>query len=201
MFSRRAFLAGLAASILMAGAPEPPAVRLAAQYDAMGVERLWLPGHQIHWRTGEIRSDSPGKTHCCAFLAAACERLGIYILRPPEHGQALLANAQAQWLRRSGPDQGWQPVDSPFKAQELANAGKVVVAVYESPDPRKSGHAALVRPFDKSDALLETEGPQVTQAGAENAASTTLKQGFRHHRGAWVSAREFHVEFFVHDLP
>jgi len=176
-------------------------VHLAAQYDGMGVERLWLPGHKIDWRTGEIRSDRPGKTHCSAFLAAACERLGVYILRPPEHGQALLANAQVQWLRRSGPDQGWRPVASPFKAQDLANDGKVVAVLYESPDPRKSGHAALVRPSDKSDALLATEGPQVTQAGAENAASTSLKQGFRHHPGAWASAREYRVEFFVHDLP
>jgi hypothetical protein len=167
----------------------------------MEVESHWLPGHQIHWRTGEIRSDRPGKTHCSAFLAAACERLGIYLLRPPEHGQALLANAQAQWLRRSGPGRGWRPVDSPFRAQELVNAGQVVVAMYESPDPGKSGHAALVRPSDKSDALVETEGPQVTQAGAENAASTSLKQGFRHHPGAWVSARQYRVEFFVHDRP
>lgn len=201
MFGFRACLASLSFPILLVGGLPPQGVQLAARYDGMEVESHWLPGHQIHWRTGEIRSDSPGRTHCSAFLAAACERLDIYILRPPEHGQNLLANAQAQWLRRSGPDQGWQPVASPFKAQELANDGKVVVALYESPDPRKSGHAALVRPSDKSDAQLETEGPQVTQAGAENAASTTLKQGFRHHRGAWVSAREYRVEFFAHDLP
>ena len=28
-------------------------------------------------------------THCSAFVASVCERLGIYVLRPPEHSQVM----------------------------------------------------------------------------------------------------------------
>jgi len=74
------------------------------------------------------------------------------------------------------------------------------VVMFPSPDPARSGHAALVRASAKSDAELEAEGPQIVQAGARNADSTTVEQGFRHHRGAWVSARDFRVQFFAHPL-
>jgi hypothetical protein len=92
-------------------------------------------------------------------------------------------------------------VASPFRAQELANQGQVVVVMLPSPDPRKSGHAALVRASDKSEALLEAEGPQIVQAGARNADSTSVKEGFRHHRGAWVSGHDYAVQFFAHPAP
>jgi len=197
MLRLRAVLACLGAVVLMAGEVTPQGEHLAAQYDAMGVERLWLPGHPVDWQTGVWLSQRRGRTHCSAFAAAACARLGIYLLRPPEHGQDFLATAQGEWLRASG--EAWHPVPSPFQAQELANQGVVVLAVYPSPDPRRSGHVALVRPSDKPDELLASEGPQVIQAGAENAASTSLRQGFRHHRGAWNSARDYRVEFYSHD--
>jgi hypothetical protein len=195
----RAWLACLAFPALLAGPVTPEGALLAARYDAMDVEHHWLRGHQVDWRTGDPKPDRAGSTHCSEFIAAACERLGAYVLRPPEHGAKFLASAQAEWLGRSGPALGWRPVDSPFKAQELANQGRIVLVLYESPDPRKSGHAALVRPSDKADAVIAEEGPQVTQAGGENAASTSLRQGFRFHRGAWVSAREYKVVFFVHE--
>lgn len=201
MHPLRSLLACLSVSILVGGEVSPQGARLAARYDAMEVERLWLPGHPIDWRTGDPVSDRHWTTHCSAFVAAACERLGLYVLRPPEHRQARLATAQAEWMRQCGPEQGWRPVASPFEAQAFANQGLVVLALLASPDPKRSGHAALVRPSAKPEALLEAEGPQVIQAGAENAASTSLKQGFRHHRGARVSARECRVEFFVHELP
>jgi hypothetical protein len=166
----------------------------------MDVEHHWLAGTHVDWRTGEPDRGRPDKTHCSAFVAAACERLGIYILRPPDHGQVHLASAQALWLESEGANRGWKPVASPWEAQELANAGNVVVAVFPSPDPAKAGHAALVRPSSKSAARVAAEGPQVIQAGAENAASISLEKGFRHHRGAWSSARDFQVRFFTHAL-
>ena len=58
-----------------------------------------------------------------------------------------------------------------------------------------------LRASDKSQALLEAEGPQIIQAGAENATSTSVKEGFHHHRGAWFSARDYQVVFFAHALP
>ncbi len=42
------------------------------------------------------------------------------------------------------------------------------------------------------------EGPQVVQAGAENAASVSLAVGFRHHRGAWIPDGTGGVVFYAH---
>jgi hypothetical protein len=185
-------------SVLVAGLPEAGQA-LASRYDAMDVEHHWLAGQHVAWRTGDPDSGKSDKSHCSAFVAATCERLGIYILRPPEHGQVHLATAQADWLRQEGGRFGWKRVDSPATAQELANQGKVVVAAFGSQDPDKPGHIALVRPFEKPASLLDSEGPQVTQAGMENAASASLKEGFRHHRRAWVNSTAFQVEFYCHD--
>ncbi|MFX7052567.1 hypothetical protein ABTH91_21265, partial [Acinetobacter baumannii] len=70
-------------------------------YIKENVVEKWLAGHHINWETGE--PDNPNatkeiKTHCSAFVAAACKQLNIYILRPPQHAQELLANAQFDWL-------------------------------------------------------------------------------------------------------
>ena len=75
----------------------------------------------------------PGKhTHCSAFVAAFAKKLGIYILRPPEHGQVLLANAQNEWLPSAGAAQGWRAVSNALEAQALANSGVLVVASYHN---------------------------------------------------------------------
>src|SRR5438445_12263218 len=70
----------------------------------MNVESLWLAHEHVNWETGEPDKGEdytgPGRsTHCSAFAAAVGKRLGVYMLRPPEHGQILLANAQAAWFR------------------------------------------------------------------------------------------------------
>jgi hypothetical protein len=176
----------------------PAGVQLAQRYDAMDVEHRWLPGTHVNWRSGEPDNGKPDKTHCSAFLAAAAERLGVYILRPPDHTQVHLANAQYEWLSNEGKAQGWRAVDSPFEAQRLANAGVLVVAFYANPNPDKPGHAALIRPSEKRDSLIRSEGPQITQAGTQNARSTSLEEGFRHHPGAWHSASDYKVAFFAH---
>ena len=181
-----------------AGEVTPAGQKLAERLDAMDVEHHWLAGAHVDWRTGDPDRGTPFKSHCSVFVAAACERLGVYILRPPDHGQVHLASAQQEWLRAEGAAHGWRPVGSPYEAQRLANQGQVVVAVYGSPDPAKPGHIAVVRPSEKSPATIGVEGPQIIQAGAENWSSTSLREGFRHHRGAWQSARQFAVEFFAH---
>lgn len=56
-------------------------------------------------------------THCSAFVSAVCERLGVYVLRPPEHSQMLLANQQAMWVNGTGEGQGWSNVPDPVTAQ------------------------------------------------------------------------------------
>jgi len=201
MLLRRFVTPMLLASFLCAGEVTPLGAQLTERFTAMDVEHHWLPGHRLSdWRTGEAAART-GSTHCSTFLAAACERIGVDMLHPPEHGEKYLATAQTEWLRWEGLKHGWAPVDSPFLAQELANQGQVVVVMFPSPDPVKSGHAALIRASGKSRAELEEEGPQIIQAGGQNATSTTVKEGFRHHRGAWVSAEEFKILFFAHAAP
>jgi len=77
--------------------------KLAAALDGLNVESLWLAHEHVNWETGEpdrgAEDEGPGNhSHCSAFAAAAAKKLGVYLLRPPEHGQLLLANAQAKWL-------------------------------------------------------------------------------------------------------
>jgi hypothetical protein len=77
--------------------------RLAERLDAMDVEALWLAHQHVNWETreGGAEYEGPRQARALQWLAAAAaKRLGVYLLRPPEHGQQLLANAQAKWLGR-----------------------------------------------------------------------------------------------------
>jgi len=196
----RLFLPLLLPGLLSAGDIGPAGARLGARYDAMDVEHHWLPGRPVEWRTGDPdgRTSRGYPTHCDNFVESACDRMGVFI---PHLGVS--ANALARWLAKEGAGQGWKPVPSPFEAQRLANAGQVVVVAYATPPPHEDrpGHIALVRPDPKPDAEIQTEGPQVVQAGGQNANSTPLKHGFRFHREAWKSADEFQVRFYVHTPP
>jgi hypothetical protein len=176
--------------------------RLAAFLDGTGVDHLWLHGFRVNWETGEAISawgDGRPHTHCSAFVASAAMRLGIYILRPPEHSQVLLANAQMGWLR--GPEAvaiGWRQLPDVTAAQNRANLGELVLAVFENPDPDKPGHIAIIRPSEIDAANLLANGPFVTQAGLRNALSVPLAEGFASHRGAWVAGGTGSVRFFAH---
>jgi hypothetical protein len=179
----------------------PPGKKLLKKLDAMDVEHHWLPGVPVNWKSGEPTGKAPtgnGKhTHCSAFAAEACRRLGVYILRPPEHSQELLANAQYDWLFDAGKSEGWRQVKEPTMAQHDANQGFLVVAVYKEKDPKRPGHIAIVRPSTKSAQEIAAEGPQITQAGGHNANSTSLKHGFANHPDAWGKQK---VRYFEHKL-
>lgn len=174
--------------------------RLEAVLDGMNVESLWLANEHVNWETGQPDKgpdyDGPGRsTHCSAFAAAVSKKLGVYMLRPPDHGQVLLANAQTEWFRtEKGRQAGWRAVGSAEQAQTLANEGSLVVIVYESPDQHKPGHIAVVRPALRSKRLLDENGALITQAGQKNYASTSTKVGFSHHPGAWPQ----NVEYYAH---
>jgi hypothetical protein len=180
----------------------PEGQRLAKTLDQMDVERHWLPNTRVKWRTGEplekAVTDGKRHTHCSAFVAAAAAKLGVYILRPPQHSSTLLANAQYDWLGGEGRRQGWTPVETALQAQKLANEGRLVVAVYKESNPKRSGHIAIVRPIAKSEAKIHEEGPQIIQAGTDNHASTSLKEGFKHHKAAF---RDGLIRFYAHPLP
>lgn len=176
--------------------PSSPEVRLTHFLDSLNVDKLWLPGKTVNWETGEAL-DKPSASHCSAFAAAVAKRLDIYLLRPPEHGQTLLANAQHDWLEEKGASKGWHHVKSGVDAQEEANHGNLVVAVLENPNPKKAGHIAIVRPGHKTTEEIKTEGPNIIQAGGTNYVSASLKTGFARHPGAFEQNQ---IEFYSHEV-
>jgi hypothetical protein len=179
----------------------PTGHKLAQILDSMHVEDLWLAGHEVNWRTGEpigkTYSDGTLHTHCSAFAAAVAEKLGIYLLHPPEHSSILLANAQEEWLSSSGTNQGWHPVKSSVDAQKLANEGELVVVVCKNPDESRPGHIAIVRPSLRSDKKILSDGPEIIQAGIHNYTSTTTKEGFKNHLGAFENGQ---LLYFAHSV-
>ena len=105
--------------------PDVHGEKLRQFYLSMDVEHLWIAGQHINWETGV--ADNPDathnvKTHCSSFVAAACKRLNIYILRPPEHAQGLLANAQFDWLKTpEAAGKGWKPITDENKYWTVQN--------------------------------------------------------------------------------
>jgi len=166
---------------------------LARVLDEMEVEKYWQPGIGIHWKTGRHDpKQSQHATHCSAFVAGACERFGVYILRPPEHSQVLLANAQQKWLLHEGEKEGWRQVKSWSTAQRLANEGEVVVASYRNSNADKPGHVALVRPSTRSQQSITRDGPEFIWAGKHNHNRGSLEECFHEHKE--------YVLFFVHPM-
>jgi glutamine amidotransferase-like uncharacterized protein len=172
--------------------------------EAMEVDKLWLPGAIVDWKTGlptgqTIKDAKSKHTHCSQFVAAATERLGVYVLRPPEHGVVLLANAHFDWLASdAGKKAGWVALKDGGAAQAAANGGRLVLASLKNPDSTKSGHIAIVRPGNKDADLLAKEGPDVMQAGGTNALRTPLRKGFGNH------SKEYdQIAFYAHavELP
>ena len=166
------------------------------------VEKLWIKGQHVNWETGE--ADDPNatkgiKTHCSAFAASVCKQMDIYILQPPDHSHGSLANAQYNWLFTTAANKkGWKQItDNVFKtAQQLANEGKVVVAVYKNSDEKKPGHIALIMPAIKTETDLANEGPALIQAGRINSSHISLKQGFEKHITSWLPPTNEIVFFY-----
>ena len=191
-----------AGSVPCCGSITPAGERLSAMLDEMQVERLWIAHEHVNWETGVPDKGSdyvgPGNhTHCSAFAAAAAKRLGVYLLRPPDHGQVLLANAQADWLASdAGRQAGWRSVSRMREAQHRANEGQLVLAVYQNPDPHTPGHVAIVRPSLRSAEVLEADGPELIQAGQHNHNKINTRVAFENHPGAWPDG----IRFYWHPL-
>ena len=184
-------------------------MRLKAFLDGLPVEANWIAGHHIVWQTGQQNGpDGEGvedHTHCSAFVAAVALYLDIYVLRPPQHPQELLASAQVAWLAGTatfpGPTAqhvGWRDLGKSGDAGALsiavaaANAGQLVIAGYQEfpkTDPvtrkrtEKSGHIVVVRP--QSGPIPESTGPLVISAGERNWQSIHMREPFSGHPGAW----------------
>ena len=183
----------------VADEPVFAAAHLVEVLDSMHVTDHWLAGAVVDWRTGEPTgravTDGGRHTHCSQFAAAACEKLGVYLLHPPEHGSVLLANAQFDWLAGKGGELGWVPVADGVAAQDRANKGLVVVAVYKNSDPKKSGHIAIVRPGARTPVEIAESGPNIIQAGGHNYECATLKQGFANHPEGFAQGL---IKFYCH---
>ncbi len=183
--------------------PDSNGIKLRNFYLGLNVEKLWIGGHHVNWETGEPDDSNAThdvKTHCSAFTAAACERMNIYILRPPQHKQGLLANAQYDWLKTDEAYKaGWRPISGNDEfavynsAQEYADKGYVVAAVFQNPDKHKPGHAALIMPDERTIGKIKEEGPEVIQAGQHNYAGASLIVGFKNHITKWP---ETGIEFY-----
>ncbi len=184
-----------------ADAVTPQAQAMMQALDAMGVESKWIAGQHVYWDTGlptGVPETSPGKhTHCSAFVAAAAKTLGVYILRPPQHGQMLLANAQNEWLADAGTAQGWTRLADGGEAQAAANRGQLVVASYHNHHDDRPGHIAIVRAGAKTAEQIAAEGPDVIQAGAVNRTSISVKDAFKGHPAAW---RDGEIVYYAHDV-
>jgi hypothetical protein len=183
------------------GAIAPQAQHLVRELDAMGVETKWIAGEHVYWESGlpiGVPENSPGKhTHCSAFVASAAQKLGVYILRPPQHGQILLANAQSEWLAEEGAAHGWRKLADATEAQAAANRGLLVVASYHNHHDDGPGHIAIVRPGNKTPEQVAAEGPDVIQAGSVNATSISIKAGFAGHPAAW---RDNEIAYYAHEV-
>lgn len=167
----------------------------------MDVTHHWLAGLQrIDWRSGDpdlsLSPHQKTSTHCSAFVASAGERLGIYILRPPQHKASFLASAQQDWLNSSeGQQGGWVRLGDAREARDRANQGQWVVASWRNPIADKPGHIAIVIPSDWSDERIEQDGCEIMQAGRNNFLSTSLRQGFSNHEGAFENGE---IQFHAH---
>ena len=179
----------------------PQAQAVSKVLDAMGVESKWIAGEHVYWETGlptGVPETSPGKhTHCSAFVAAAAKNLGVYILRPPEHGQKLLANAQNEWLAEEGAARGWVRLADANQAQAAANRGLLVVASYHNHHDDRPGHIAIVPPGSKTAEQMAAEGPDVIQAGSVNKTSISIRDGFAGHPAAW---RDHEIVYYAHEV-
>ena len=176
-----------------------PTEELWRRLESMEVEKLWLPGAIVDWKTGlptgqPIKDAKSKHTHCSQFVAAVADRLAIPLLRPPEHGVVLLANAQYDWLAAdAGKRAGWVALKDGAAAQAAANDGRLVLASLKNPEATRPGHIAVVRPGTKDAGLLAQEGPDVMQAGGTNALRTSLRKGFGNHKKEYDQ-----IAFYAH---
>jgi putative intracellular protease/amidase len=176
-----------------------PTEELWRRLESMEVEKLWLPGAIVDWKTGlptgqPIKDAKSKHTHCSQFVAAVADRLAIPLLRPPEHGVVLLANAQYDWLAAdAGKRAGWVALKDGAAAQAAANDGRLVLASLKNPEATRPGHIAVVRPGAKDAGLLAQEGPDVMQAGGTNALRTSLRKGFGNHKKEYDQ-----IAFYAH---
>lgn len=190
-------------SALCCGPITAEASRVLRVLEASNIRRLWANGRHIDCNTGmpdrPLAYVGPNKsTHCSCFAAAMAKRLGIYLLRPPEHPQQLLANAQVTWLNGAEARQmGWIRVSRRDVAQRMANQGAFVMAAVQNANPRRPGHVTIVRPEMLTRAQMAEGGLMLAHSGFQNKLRVNEKTAFVRHPGAWPDG----IRYFAHPVP
>jgi hypothetical protein len=167
--------------------------RLKKFYLNLGVTTKWQNGHEIEWETGIAKSSEivNKKTYCTRFVAATCKKAGVYTLHPEYPTDKFGANTLYDWLdSRKARKSGWKLVEGSdlleiyCHAQQYANNGRLVIAIYKDPS-RRPGHSALIMPAIVGCEEIRAIGPVLIQAGGRNSDSLRLSTGFRKRIHSW----------------
>lgn len=78
------------------------------------------------------------------------------------------------WLKEHGKTHGWRRVDARM-AQQMANEEHPSIAIWENPDPKSSGHIAMIRPGSIGD----KRGTAISQAGVSFLMRRTSKKALK----------------------
>lgn len=78
------------------------------------------------------------------------------------------------WLKEHGKTHGWRRVDARM-AQQMANEEHPSIAIWENPDPKSSGHIAMIRPGSIGD----KRGTAISQAGGLVLDASHIEKGFK----------------------
>ena len=127
-------------------------------------------------------------TYCNIFVTDICRAWGVaphhwchpITGQPTERGvgHELSANKMCAWFKSFGAAHHWVEADKKT-ATDAARRGHLVVLTWRNPEPKKSGHVAVLLP----------EGT-IAQAGRRNFVGQTVAQGFGQAQPTfWVQMR------------
>jgi hypothetical protein len=168
----------------------------AAFLDRLDVEKHWLPGKIVEWKTGKVSDDSDTgpASNAGAFVAAVCARMKVPM--PVAADDALLASSQYEWLLDAGKRKNWLKIGE-AEAQFLANQGWVVIAAWknmaESDEQSVAGQTAIVRPDPQPAGAIIERGPRIIMAGVKNHNDISIKDGFP--ADAW---KKYEIVYLAH---
>jgi hypothetical protein len=117
---------------------------------------------------------------------SAVDRKGKFVVGP-EARKEMRVNDMAGWLDKHRGKHGWRRVDARM-AQEKANEGVPAIVVWKNPNPKKSGHIAVIRPGSVGD----KRGVAISQAGNSVLNARHILKGF------W-SYQVKEVQYWYHD--
>ena len=171
-------------------------IAFAAFLDRLDVEKHWLPGKTVDWKTGKVSddSDSGPASNAGAFVKAVCARMKVPMSAASDDG--VLASSQYEWLLDAGKRKNWLKVGE-AEAQFLANQGWVVIAAWknmaETDEESVRGQTAIVRPDPQPAGAILQRGPRIIMAGLKNHNDISIKDGFP--ADAW---KKFEIVYLAH---